>query len=237
MFRIVLLITIALNASGQTPLTSKYNNYTEHKYKDVPYGLFKPTNYDPTKSYPLIVYLHGSNDLVSRDMLWYQQEIQKQYPAFVITPKCKETNQGWGNTWTDKHTDATSKTLLLVDSLVTQYKIDVNRLYVYGISMGAFGVFSILQKEQGKFAAGFAICGGSDTKAANKLLTTPLWIFHGAEDDIVPVRLSRNVYEEMIKLGGSKVKYTEYSGLKHNSWDSALGEKTLPEWLFSHRKK
>ena len=237
MLRIALLVALALQAAAQVPLTSKYTNYTEHNYKDVAYGLFKPTNYDPTKSYPLIVYLHGSNDLASRDMLWYQQEMQKQHPAFVITPKCKETNQGWGNTWTDKHTEATSKTLALVDSLVAHYKIDANRLYVYGISMGAFGVFSILQKEQGKFAAAFAICGGSDTKAASKLLITPLWIFHGAEDDIVPVRLSRNVYEEMIKLGATNVKYTEYPGLKHNSWDSALGEKTLPDWLFSKRKK
>jgi hypothetical protein len=92
MLRIALLISLALQAGAQASLTSKYTNYTEHNYKDVAYGLFKPTNYDPTKSYPLIVYLHGSNDLASRDMLWYQQEMQKQHPAFVITPKCKETN-------------------------------------------------------------------------------------------------------------------------------------------------
>lgn len=54
---------------------------------------------------------------------------------------------------------------------------------------------------------------GSDTKATNKLLTTPLWIFSSAEDDIVPVGLSRNVYQEMIKLGGNKVKYIEYPRL------------------------
>lgn len=236
MLRIMLLVILALQAAAPIPLTSKYSNYSENKYKDMAYGLFKPSGYDPTASYPLIVYLHGSNDLVSRDMLWYQQEIQKQYPAFVLTPKCKETNQGWGNTWTTKHSEATATTLALVDSLTKHYNIDIKRLYLYGISMGGFGVFSILEKEPGKFAAAFAICGGSDAKAANKLLHTPLWIFHGAEDDIVPVRLSRNVYEEMMKLGATNVKFTEYPGLKHNSWDSALAEKTLPEWLFSKRK-
>jgi predicted peptidase len=101
--------------------------------------------------------------------------------------------------------------------------------------MGGFGVFSVLAKEPGKFAAAYAVCGGSDVKAAPKLLQTPLWIFHGSIDDIVPVRLSRDVYNEMIKLGGAKVKYTEYPGVKHNSWENVAQEKSLSPWLFSQR--
>jgi predicted peptidase len=188
------------------------------------------------RRYPLIVYLHGANDFVSRDLSWYQDDLQKEYPAFVLTPKCKNANQGWGNTWNKAHSDATLKTLVLVDSLVKVYNIDTDRLYLYGISMGGFGVFSILEKEHGKFAAAYAVCGGSDPKAASKLLDTPLWIFHGDIDDIVPVHLSRDVYQEMVRLGGKKVKYTEYPGVKHNSWENVAREKTLPSWLFSQRK-
>lgn len=232
----LLYLTVPLPASAQVKLSEKYSTYSEDVYQSMSYGFFKPVNVDPKKRYPLIVYLHGSNDLVSRDLNWYQSDIQKEYPAFVITPKCKETNQGWGNTWNSTHTEATLKTLALVDSLVKLYNIDTNRLYLYGISMGGFGVFSILEKEPGKFAAAYAICGGSDTKAASKLLDTPLWIFHGDSDDVVPVRLSRDVYQEMVRLGGKKVKYTEYPGVKHNSWENAGSEKSLPSWLFSHRK-
>jgi predicted peptidase len=115
------------------------------------------------------------------------------------------------------------------------YNVDKSRLYLYGISMGGFGTFSILQKNPGKFAAAFAICGGSDVAAAKSLLDTPLWIFHGDADDIVPVRLSRDVYKEMIRLGGKKVKYTEYPGVKHNSWDNAMKEPGLVEWLFAQK--
>jgi predicted peptidase len=231
-----LCLMAPLSAFTQVKLAEKYSTYSENVYQSMAYGFFKPAGADPQKKYPLIVYLHGSNDLVSRDLIWYQTETQKQFPAFVITPKCKETNQGWGNTWNSTHTEATWKTLALVDSLVKAYNIDTTRLYLYGISMGGFGVFSILEKEPGKFAGAYAVCGGSDTKAASKLLNTPLWIFHGDSDDVVPVRLSRDVYQEMIRLGGKKVKYTEYAGVKHNSWENVAQEKSLPSWLFAQLK-
>lgn len=233
----LLILTFVSFQPLQAQLSKKYD-YSQHYYQSLRFGWFKPANYDKTKLYPLIVYLHGSRDTVSRDNHWYQQAIQKEHPAFVLTPKCEEGNQGWGNTWTAEHTLATAQTLKLIDSLVAIYPIDKSRLYVYGISMGGFGVFSILAKEPGKFAAAYAVCGGSDAKAAPRLLNTPLWIFHGDADDIVPVRLSREVYQEMIRLGGTKVKYTEYPGVKHNSWENVAQEKSLPSWLFAqHNKK
>jgi predicted peptidase len=214
---------------------SVHPEYSRRTYQGMTYGIFVPTNYHRTKSYPLILYLHGSGDTVSHDRRWYSEAWQKDHASFVITPKTTERNQGWGNTWDARHAPAASKTLSLVDSLLKVYSIDKSRLYIYGISMGGFGTFSILQKNPGKFAAGFAICGGSDPAAAKSLLNTPLWIFHGDADDVVPVRLSRDVYSEMIRLGGKKVKYTEYPGVKHNSWENALREPGLGEWLFEQR--
>jgi len=214
----------------------KYKSYQEQNFQSMRYGFYKPPGYDEKKSYPLVVYLHGSRDTVSRDMVWYQASFQSENPCFVLTPKCENPDQGWGNTWQDGHTTATSKTLKLVDSLVTKYNIDRNRLYIYGISMGGFGVFSVLSKEQGKFAAGYAVCGGSDTKAANQLLEIPLWIFHGTDDDVVPAYLSRDIYKEIIRLGGKNVRYTEYPGVKHNSWENVSKEKSLHTWLFAQRK-
>lgn len=232
------IFTSVLTASVhcQAQLSKEVQGYTESHFNTLRYGLFKPSGYDSKKLYPLIVYLHGSRDTVSRKLAWYQRDVQHNNPAFVLTPKCEVADQGWGNTWQPGHTSAASLTLNLVDSLMTAYNVDPNRLYIYGVSMGGFGVFSILAKEKGKFAAGYAICGGSDAKAAADLLDTPLWIFHGEADDIVPVSLSRDVYREMIKLGGKKVRYTEYPGVKHNSWENVSQEKSLAPWLFSHRR-
>ncbi|MEO7991202.1 MAG: prolyl oligopeptidase family serine peptidase [Chryseolinea sp.] len=230
-------LTFVINVTtAHAQLSKQVEGYTESHFKALRYGLFKPANYDAKKSYALIVYLHGSRDTVSRELSWYHHDVQHENPSFVLTPKCEVADQGWGNTWESGHTQATALTLKLVDSLVAHYNIDPNRLYLYGISMGGFGVFSILAKEQGKFAAAYAICGGSDTKAARLLLNTPLWIFHGATDDVVPVALSRDVYQEMIKLGGKNARYTEYPGVKHNSWENVSREKALAPWLFSQRK-
>jgi predicted peptidase len=236
-FKFIPLLTLALlYQSLQAQLSKKYD-YTQNQYQSLRYGLFKPDHYNSKKLYPLIVYLHGSRDTVSRDMQWYQSSTQKENPSFVLTPKCENPDLGWGSTWVANHTPAMSQTLKLVDSLIEVYPIDPSRLYIYGISMGGFGVFSVVAKEQGKFAAAYAVCGGSDVKAASKLLQTPLWIFHGSIDDVVPVYLSRDVYNEMIKLGGTKVEYTEYPGVKHNSWENVAQEKLLSTWLFSQRAR
>lgn len=233
---ILLPVVFLLSVSPVKAQLSKKYDYTEHHYRSLRYGWFKPDGADEKKLYPLIVYLHGSTDTVSRDIRWYQDPVQKENPAFVLTPKCENPDQGWGNTWRAGHTPAMANTLSLIDSLIAVYPIDPNRLYIYGISMGGFGVFSVLAKEKGKFAAGYAVCGGSDAKAAAELLDTPLWIFHGELDDIVPVALSRDVYKEMIRLGGKNVKYTEYPGVKHNSWENVAQEKLLETWLFAQRK-
>lgn len=209
--------------------------YRQHVYRGITYGMFIPDKADHERPLPLILYLHGAGDTVSHNHKWYSKEWQSKNPCYVITPKTLERNQGWGNTWNAQHAEATTITLNLVDSLVNAHPIDKSRLYLYGISMGGFGTFSILQKNPGKFAAAFAICGGSDPAAAPALLRTPLWIFHGDSDDVVPVRLSRDVYKEMIRLGAKKVRYTEYPGVKHNSWENALKEPGLGEWLFAQR--
>lgn len=231
----LLLVIIATSVSTLAQHASIHPEYSQHTFRKMIYGMYVPTNYDESKSYPLILYLHGSGDTVSHDHRWYQEVVQKENPSFVITPRTLERNQGWGNTWTSTQAEAEKKAIALVDSLTKVYKIDKKRLYIYGISMGGFGTFSVLQKNPGKFAAAFAICGGSDPAAAKNLLNTPLWIFHGDADDVVPVRLSRDVYNEMVKLGGKKVKYTEYPGVKHDSWRNALSEPGLDEWLFGQR--
>lgn len=232
---VCLLFGVFTRAAAQHP-SEKYKNYSQQYFHDLRYGLFVPTNYDSSKKYPLLVYLHGANDTISRDSKWYQPAIQKEQPMFVLTPKCTVADQGWGNTWNAGHTEATAKTLALVDSLVKVFPIDVNRLYIYGISMGGFGTLSVLQKEPGKFAAGYVVCGGGSEKAVSNLLDVPLWIFHGEEDDIVLMKYAKQVYDEIIQQGGEKVKFTSYPGVKHNSWENVDNEKELVPWLLSQRK-
>jgi predicted peptidase len=232
----ILVLTLTVSGSIAQPARI-HKEYSQATYDGLRYGWFVPSQQKAGQLYPLVLYLHGSGDTLSRDNYWYKESIQKENPLFVLAPKCVNRNQGWGNSWDTSHTPEMRKTLALVDSLVRKFPIDPNRLYIYGISMGGFGVFSVLQKNPGKFAAAYAICGGSDTKAVLQIMKTPLWIFHGDADDIVPVHLSRDIYNEVLKRGGKLTRYTEYPGVKHNSWENANNEKELPGWLLAQKKK
>jgi dipeptidyl aminopeptidase/acylaminoacyl peptidase len=238
-FRLMLFfffVASVLSVARAQGLRRPYVGYSEHRHDGLRYGLFKPTSYNTSKSYPLVVYLHGANDTLSRELTLYREAVQREHPCFILTPKCLNPNVGWGDAWHDTHSPDMVKVLAVVDSLVRVYPINTNRLYLYGISMGGFGTFSVLSKEPDKFAAGYAVCGGASVEAAPHLLQTPLWIFHGTDDDIVLVRYSRDVYHEMIKRGGSYVRYTEYPGVKHNSWENVAREESLVKWLFLQEK-
>ena len=128
------------------------------------------------------------------------------------------------------------KTLEIIDLLIVKFNIDITRLYICGTSMGGFGVFSVLDKEAGRFAGAFSICGGGNSETAKNVMRTPLWIFHGSDDDVVPVRLSRDMYQAILNVGGRHVRYTEYPGVGHNAWTPAGEESTLDWWLLAQKK-
>jgi len=119
-----------------------------------------------------------------------------------------------------------------------------------------FGAWHLAEKYPGRFAALVVICGGirppaaarkaypdlatltpadlpkSYSEAAERVGKTPVWIFHGADDDIVPVTESRRMSEAMKRIG-AEVLYTEYPGGTHASWERAYDEPKLFLWLFS----
>jgi predicted peptidase len=117
--------------------------------------------------------------------------------------------------------------------------------------MGGYGTWSIAAHHPEMFAALVPICGGieppralpelkTDLAAdfdpyrdtAQKIGKVPTWIFHGADDPVVPVEGSRKMSEAM-KAVGAAVRYTEYPGVQHNSWDKAYAEPELPAWLLA----
>ncbi len=220
----------------QTHPISLPNGYENRYYQGMRYGLFIPPSYDPTQSYPFIISLHGSTDTVSWDLSWYHDPIQATDPCFVITPKSLVANNGWGNSWMSTYSTDLRKTMDVVDSLMTEFNIDTTRLYIYGTSMGGFGVYSALANEPGRFAGAFSICGGGNPEKASRIMQTPLWIFHGSDDPVVPVGYSRDMYQAILQAGGTQVRYTEYPGVGHAAWTPAWQELTLESWLLAQQK-
>lgn len=230
----IALAVMFLSLSG--PAFSLPEGYEDHYIDDFRYGLFVPPGYDPSVKYHLVIYLHGYTDTTSWHFQWYNKEFQAKYPTIVLSPKCLVTyTDGWGNSWDMAESYAMRMTFRALDSTLKHYPVDTTRMHVCGTSMGGFGTFYVLARYPGRFASAYAICGGGNPATAELLKNTPLWIFHGSADPVVPVAGSRDIYAALLKAGDTKVRYTEYPGVEHNSWDNAGRENTLDTWFISQQ--
>jgi predicted peptidase len=123
----------------------------------------------------------------------------------------------------------------LVDEMVENAGIDLNRVYITGLSMGGYGTWDAIARYPNFFAAAAPICGGGDPSMVDRFATLPIWCFHGAQDPVVKVIRSQEMVAALKKVG-SKVKYTEYPDLKHDSWTPTYANQEFYAWLFSQQK-
>lgn len=211
------------------------DGYENRWFEGLRYGLFVPPSYDSTSSYPLIIRLHGYTDTVSWNLNWYNEPIISEDPCLVFTPK-STIRSAWGSSWDDYTPYPLKISLQVIDSLISEFNIDTTRIYIHGTSMGGYGVFNLLYRFPQRFAAAIAICGGGKVETAEMVMQTPLWIFHGSEDDVVDISYSMNIYERIVELGGEKTRYTEYPGVGHDAWTPAWQESTLVDWFLAQQR-
>lgn len=226
--------------------------------KTLPYRILYPGNYDKNKKYPLILFLHGAGErgddnekqLVHGAKLFLTEENKKNFPAIIVFPQCPEESS-WAATKIDRTTqpfkiefDYTAEAnwpLIaaneLVKKLSNEESVDKSRIYITGLSMGGMGTFESVYRYPGLYAAALPICGGGDKARYDKrIIKTAFWVFHGAADAVVDVKLSREMVEKLKSLK-TEIKYSEYPGVNHNSWDNAFAEKDYLSWMFAHKRK
>ncbi len=213
------------------------------------YQVFIPDNWTPKKKWPVILFLHGAGERGDDGLIQTEVGIgrairrdRSRVPAIVVMPQCRK--DVW---WTDSAMGDVAMAAL--EQAEKEFYGDSARIYLTGLSMGGYGTWYLAGKYPGKFAAIAPICGGilmpdlsrkqspDDSKpyaeAAGKIgKNTPVWIFHGGDDPVVPVAESQRMAAAMKALGG-EVRYTEYPGVGHNSWEKAYDEAELFPWLLS----
>jgi predicted peptidase len=226
--------------------------------KILPYRILYPGNYDKTKKYPLILFLHGAGErgndnekqLTWGAKLFLNDENRKNFPAIVIFPQCPEESF-WAVIKVDRTTqpakfefDYTAEPNWpltaaneLVKKISNEEAVDKSKIYVTGLSMGGMGTFESVYRYPDLYAAALPICGGGDVNRYDKKIKkTPFWVFHGAADAVVDVQLSREMVDKL-KLLKAEVKYSEYPGVNHNSWENAFAEPEYLSWMFMHKRK
>ena len=223
----------------------------------LPFRILIPKNYNTQRSYPLLIFLHGAGErgsdnksqLVHGSSLFKSYDFKKKYPSIVIFPQCP-AKSSWANVkrndemLTGKKFDffkeiSENKQLIMVEKLLDfiqkKYNIDSSRRYVGGLSMGGMGTFELVARNPDYFAAAFTICGAGNPNWSNHLKTTPFWIFHGEEDEVVSVDFSRKMYKALSKEKAT-VRLTIYPKVNHNSWENAFSDPDLIYWLFSNKR-
>jgi predicted peptidase len=196
------------------------------------YLLFLPQDYGKEpKRYPLIMYLHGGSlrgdDVEKVRALGLPQllEKDKSFPFIVVSPLCPA-----GEIWTD-----TDMLIGILDEVIAQYSVDPARIYLTGHSMGGRGVWYLAYKHPERFAAIAPMSGGPNIIAwGSKLKNVPVWVFHGAKDDLVPLSQSEDLVNA-IKAVGGEVKFTVLPDRDHYILDT-YENKQLYEWFLQHRK-
>ncbi|QDO92580.1 prolyl oligopeptidase family serine peptidase [Formosa sediminum] len=222
------------------------------------YRMLLPKDFSKNKTYPVVLFLHGAGErgndnkkqLANGSDLFLKESIRKTFPAIVIFPQCPE-NDYWAKleadrstkpiTFTYKYKESPTKAMALVidlmNDLVKKTYVKTNQVYVMGLSMGGMGTFEILYRKPNLFAAAIPICGGGNPESVKAYAkSTPLWVFHGAKDDVVDPNLSVNMVSALLKNGGVP-RFTLYDYANHNSWDAAFAEPELLIWLFSKSNK
>lgn len=196
------------------------------------YLLYLPKDYEkqPYKKWPLLVYLHG------KSRRGYNLEKLKKYgppylvskgwnfPFIIVSPQCPPDRNWNKDDWFPP----------LLKELSSKYRIDQNRIYLTGMSMGGSGVWSLAIKHPGYFAAAIPLCGGWSTKNVKAMKNIPVWAFHGALDDIVPPSKTEEMVLALRNAGG-KVKYTKLAGKGH-SIHKVYEYKEIYKWLLAHKK-
>ncbi len=225
-----------LGAANKSP----YADYLANEWKqfdgkgNLKCMLFGAPVVDATKKVPLVIYLHGKgNRVLTKEHLGFAEAVVKpenfgQRPCIVFAPQCPDEN-GWGGATGD----AVMKTL---KDMMRHLPIDADRIYLTGYSMGGYGTFAFLNDDPRMFAAGIPIAGGANVSIARNLKKTPLWIFHGGNDDVVKPDDSRAIAKALEKMK-APVKYTEFPGEGHGIGGKIFADPEVHTWLFAQKRK
>jgi len=231
--------------------------YSKFKIQDsqLNYRILYPKDFDKTKSYPLTLFLHGigergdDNELQLKyvDKVFLNQNNYTNYESVVIFPQAP-LDDNWSSRLltnnkirqvfpeNEKPTKSLQLVIKLMDSLIKESFIDNKKVYLSGLSNGAMGSFELLKNRPNMFASAVLICGGGNPKWAKDFAkTTPVWVAHGSDDDVVFPELSINMVKAIIKHGGSP-KFTLYENINHDSWFNVFDDPNYLKWMFSYTK-
>jgi len=214
------------------PVGRQPNQSVQVRGKEMSFGVFVPPTYESTKAYPLVVCLHGAG--FTGDS-YLERWAERLGDAHILA--CPTISMGaW---WSRQGEELVLATMRVVQE---RYHIDPDRIYLTGMSNGGIGAWIIGMHHAPRFAAVAPMASGIDDVLfpfLRNLRQTPLYVIHGANDQIMPVWLSRNITKELTQLGIAHV-YREHEWSHPHAGGHFFPRQELPDlvkWFGQQRRE
>jgi predicted peptidase len=230
MSSLLLGATPLLAQNATMPATSHTLDATITKHLTSRYLLYLPEGYTPTgKLWPLVLFLHGSGERGSDLAAVGRQGLAKltqerSFPFILVAPQVPA-----GELW------SADVLVALLDEVQKTLRVDPQRIYLTGLSMGAFGAWDLATLQPERFAALVVISGGGNPVEVCRLKKVPVWIVHGRQDDVIPVSWAEELGRRLERCSGN-VRVTIYPDAGHDAWSRTYADPAFLEWLLAQRK-
>jgi len=197
------------------------------------FWLYAPQSYfeRPDSKCPVIIYLHGAA------LCGHGLRAHKKYLTIDAIDKGREIEtmviapQNPGGGWKPE------KLNNVLEWVMEHYRVDPDRIYVVGMSLGGYGAMDFVGTYPHKIAAAMALCGGCTLKDVQGLGKLPFWIFHGTADRAVGIAKSKSVVRELQEQhNDSLLRYTWLHGANHGRLARIFYLDQTYQWLLSHNK-
>jgi len=225
---------------------SRYSHEVYIEGEDtLKYRLLMP-DANPHRRFPLVIFLHGSGERGNDNeaqlkwgaMQFATSEAMKNFPAWVVAPQCPadDTWSNYDGTFRAEPTRSLQLVRGLISEMIEKKSVDEQRIYITGLSMGGFGSFDALARYPDLFAAAVPVCGGGDPSTVERFKEVPIWMYAGAEDDIVPAQRSVDMMEALM-AAGARPGYSQLPETGHFVWLAAYSDPLMMQWLFRQGKE
>lgn len=249
------IVLAGCSTEPERPATGRFEARTIDFAGDAHrYQVFVPGDAGGTHP-PVILFLHGTGERgsdgdkpVRVGLGPHVRRHAADFPAIVVFPQAPD-DRDWNG-------DTARLAFAELDAATAEFHGDRDRTYLTGLSMGGYGTWELALMQPQRFAALVPICGAllppSDERSlfviplasvadpyatlAQRLRHVPIWIFHGAKDDLVPPSDDRKTIAAL-QAAGANARYTEFPDANHNAWDPAYAEPTLWTWLFAQHRR
>ena len=191
------------------------------------YILTTPKDYSASKSYPLIIFLHGGGACVDSVNSYYAFGLGKyaeehdDFPFIVFAPQA-----------CDKEFDLDVVWKMAMD-LTHTYSVDLNRIYVTGFSQGGYSTYELAYEHPDSIAAIAPVAAWWKPHLASSIKDVPVWIFHDKGDPVVPYTDALDMYNALVNAG-CDVNFTVYENNSHSGWYEAYQTDELYIWFLQH---